>query len=510
MVKRLVETKDPEINESSSQLGITPFAAAVNKRSLTWLRDDALKDYMGDDIADILTNYTMQMVKRAEYTSRFGNEGEIIQAHLDQTYAHLAFAGDKRRIEDAYDQLDAMEQQYYEKKKNGITVRFPTLRDAVDKLAKPEQITEAIHAMQTPVKAIMAAEGTIGRDISEEFRKVSGAVMFYQNLRLLTLSLFSSFIDPLGIVVRGGTLDDAYQGFVRGVKEIVKQIKGDYSVDELQQLAERLGTVDAGSFLDALGQTYSSLYLTGKVKHLNDKLFKWNGMEAWNRAMRIQATQAAIGFIERHLNKPGEHSARYLEELGLSQDTKFSLDDPQVQQAVVRWVNGAILRPNAMQRPILASDPHYALLYHLKQFTYSFHKTILQRAFVEAGHGNLTPAISLVGLYVPMMIAADVIKELLTPGDEPPWMKAGLGSVVSHGVMRANLMGVPQIAVDGFYSPLKDEGLFGTVDRATGVLGPTAEQVFDWLMVPLTEKYSFGETAVRSLPHSPVFTRVLL
>lgn len=499
-----------DINESSSTMGITPAASAVNKRDLIWLDDSKFTDYMSDDISDILTNYTMQLVKRAEYTSRFGNEGEIIQAHLNQAYAHLALEGNKKRIEDAYTQLGELEQQYHDKKAQGIEWKFPTLRDAVDKIAKPENINDALKAMQMPIKAVMAAEGTIGRDINESFRQASSFVMFYQNLRLLTLSLFSSFIDPLGMIVRGGTLDDAYQGFVRGIKEIRKQISGDYSRDELQQLAERLGTVDAHSFLDALGQTYSSLYMTGKVKHWNDKLFRFNGMEAWNRAMRIQATGAAVSFIEKHLTKPTENSQRWLEELGLTSKTKFSLEDEAVQQAVVRWVNGAILRPNAMQRPIYASDPHYALLYHLKQFTYSFHKTILRRAFIEAQHGNLTPAVSLVALYVPMMIAADVLKETLAPGDEPAWMKAGLGSAVSHGVLRANLMGVPQFAVEGFTSPFGKEGLFGTVDQGTKLFGPTAEQVFDWLMVPLTEKYGAYETGVRSLPHTPLFSRALL
>ncbi len=103
--------------------------------------------------------------------------------------------------------------------------------------------------------------------------------------------------------------------------------------------------------------------MQGKLRRLNDKLFKWNGMEAWNRAMRVQATGAAARFIERHLNTPSKHSRRYLEdELGLRdgkdaymKNGRLDTDNEAVQQAIVRWVNGAILRPNAMQRPIMAS-----------------------------------------------------------------------------------------------------------------------------------------------------------
>ena len=113
-------------------------------------------------------------------------------------------------------------------------------------------------------------------------------------------------------------------------------------------------------------------------------------------------------------------------------------------------MEGAILRPNASMRPSWASDPHFALLFHLKQFTYAMQKVLLERVANEAKHGNLDPAIGMVLTYVPTMIAADFLRGLAANGgQEPPWKrKWGAGDYLVEGVQRAGLLGVPQIALD--------------------------------------------------------------
>ena len=58
-----------------------------------------------------------------------------------------------------------------------------------------------------------------------------------------------------------------------------------------------------GSMMDALGQTYGSVFLTGTARRMSDALFKWNGMEAWNRAMRITATNVAERVIREFKEK---------------------------------------------------------------------------------------------------------------------------------------------------------------------------------------------------------------
>jgi hypothetical protein len=252
--------------------------------------------------------------------------------------------------------------------------------------------------------------------------------------------------------------------------------------------------------------------MSGKVKRANDALFKWNGMEAWNRGMRVGATQAAIKFIKKHIEAPDKDSARYLKELFDNNavpeliDGELDYTNPMVQQAIVRWVDGAILSPNAAQRPAWASDPHYALFFHMKQFTYSFHKIILKRAFDEARiHGNARPALTLIAGYIPLVIVADAVKyALFTGGEEPYWMQRGLGETIQHGASRANLMGVSQLGLDAFGRMGMQEGpIDGVLEGAMSLAGPTTGWAKDWYDKPISDQL------ILSLPGGPSISQML-
>lgn len=466
--------------ESALRPGFTPFMSAVNTRTLDFLDMREFKDYLRTDLINIMSTYISQGVRRAEYAVRFGNEGH---------------------------KLAAMHQRVVEQET--ATVR------AEMKGAKNEDILREVEARSGRyARAIQAMEGTLGYDISPTLRRINSGMMVYQNIRILPLALFSSLIDPMGVMVRGGTMKDAFEAFKRGMLEISKGAYSDPSAardeDPATKMAELLGTVDNKLMLDALGETYNSVYLYGWAKKLNEKLFQFNGMEGWNRAMRVSATQAAIGFIGRHAKgADAAHSARWLSELGLEAgDVKFNDDGSvkmltkegisgveadKMRMAVQRWVDSAILRPNAAQRPSWASDPHFALIFHLKQFTYSFHQVILKRTAHEWVNGNLTPAMVLAS-YVPFMLAADIAKGLLQGGgDEPRWKEGWtLGDYTSNAVQRAGLLGIGQFALDAKHMGVSTLG------------GPTFEQGARAVSDPV------WETAVRGMPGNPVYKDMLL
>jgi len=233
----------------------------------------------------------------------------------------------------------------------------------------------------------------------------------------------------------------------------------------------QLGIIDAGNFLNSQGQAYTSVFMGEKAKWLNDRLFRWNGVEGFSQGTRVGAMAAAISFIKTHTDKKtsNEHSARYLKELGLTAaDVKLAggeLDymDKKIQDAIFRWVDGAILRPNAAMRPTWASDPHYALLFHMKQFTYAMQKVLLERVEHEAKHGNYDPAFAMMAT-IPAMIAADFMRGLLANGGkEPPWKRNWkLLDYVEDGVQRAGLLGVPQLGFDvAKWGPGELTGPFG-------------------------------------------------
>ena len=136
-----------------------------------------------------------------------------------------------------------------------------------------------------------------------------------------------------------------------------------------------------------------------------------------------------------------------------------------MKMAINRWVDGAVLRPDAADKPIWMNDPRWALVSHLKQFMYAFHQTILKRVAHEYQHGNYVPALALAS-YVPMMIAADMMKGMIQGGGQQPSWKEnwGMADYIESGVERAGLLGVGQFAVDA-------------QSGVAGLAGPAVEQM---------------------------------
>lgn len=505
-----------EIGESESSLGISPMSAAVNRRSLDWLDKDAFDQFKEKDLVGIMSSYVSGMVKRAEYTKRFGRGGELLRRNMDLAFAE-ELGGEK--LVKAAEELhhEKMVQHYKEKRaKPDIDLKAPELRQSVvEAFGKinpgkgrefiTESVKDAVGRLDKAAKVIMALEGTLGRDITNNMRTLNSWMMTYQNFRLLSTTLFSSFNDTVGLMINGGDMKDAWDGFVRGIRE-VKLRWGDNKSQDVDALrAEAWGATDAGSFMDSIGQTYGSMYMNGAARRMSDTLFKYNGMEAWNRAMRIQAAKVAERVILKMktegVDKHDKAAVARFEDLfgktfkpeNIKVDANGQLDIKDVKNvaAVNRWVNGAILRPNAAQRPHWASDPHYSMLWHMKQFTYTFQNVILDKVINQAKLGNYRPAMVMMAGYTPVIIAADAVKEMLIPGDEPSWMKSGLAGMLQHGVDKAGLLGIAQLGYDGF---AKDYGM--------NLAGPALSQIGH---IPIDDP---ATTALGALPFGNLARRM--
>ncbi len=479
-----------ELGEQTNALGYTPMMKAVNQRTLSWIDMKHFSDFQRKDMVQTLTTYVNQATKRAEYARTFGGDGSRLEDKMTEAWHH---------------EIDNLaKEQYGVENASGLAAKAARSPDEwqshlyevlnVSKAEAQALIDSGLKNLEPVRRAVMAMEGTLGHDISPLLRKVSAYSIVYQNTRLLAYAMFSNLIDPLGIIVRGGELKDAYAAFKRGMTSVVREW-GDMTglreakesdVDEATRIAEMIGTVDCAGFMSTMGNMYGSQFLPQWARDWNDNFFRWNGMEAFNKAMRVQATQAAIGFIKRHGGeKTNEHSERYLRELGLTAkdvklgaDGRLDVEDPKIQKAVMRWVDGAILRPNAAMRPTWMSDPHYAVFGHLKQFMYATHEVLLKRITHEMKNGNTDPAMTFIAGYVPVMLAADSAKGILQElagGGAPMWQHESVGGVVAHGVERAGGFGVAQMGVDAVkYGP-------------TSLLGPQVEQVVSAFNNPVSE-----------------------
>ncbi len=440
-----------------------PGMQAKRERSLAMIPDAELAPFMQKDLYQILNSYVSQSTRRAEWARRFGDDSSRLHSMLAQA-----------RTEGATDdQIKAAE------------------------------------------KYVRGVNGTLGDDINPTARRLMGDMIVYQNIRLLPLAIFSSVVDPMGILVRGGEVKDAWTAFKRGVREIPKGLKGDTSMDESTRLADMLGVVDNAALVHDLGALYSQGMVGNTARKINDSFFRFNLMEQFNRSMRVGATEAALKFMERHsTGKTTVHSARWMRELGLMRgdvqvvngrvaltqaDGLTAAQEARIRTAVNRWVDGAVLRPDAADKPIWMNDPHWALVAHLKQFVYAFHHTILKRVAHEMRNGNYTPAMALAS-YVPIMIAADAAKGMLqNGGDEPEWKKNwGFEDYVAQGVQRAGLLGVGQLGVDA-YTNLQRGG------TGVGALaGPTLEQMGEALQV-MGGTRQFDSFLLRAMPANALY-----
>lgn len=461
------------LSHDGSELGVVvdmPGMQHTKKLKYDFITDKDSAGFVEKSLLRTLSSYTTQAARRAEWARRFGDDGAGMRKLLDEAVT-----------------------------KHGAT-------------------QEEKDMAQDFIRSI---DGTLGDDISPAMRRIFGNMIVYQNIRLLPLALFSQVVDPGGILVRGGTFNDAFKAFKRGITEIPRGFKKNKEKDEWYELAETIGAIDDASLAETLGSSYTQGMVSDGARKWNDALFKFNMVEQFTTSMRVSATEAAVRFIARHGDgKYSEHSTRWLAELGLTSGDvvvkdgrilithddhlKAGYDEKEalarsnkMKAAVNKWVDGAILRPNAANKPIWMSDPHYALIAHLKQFVYAFQDTILKRAFHEAAHGNYGPAIALAG-YVPVMIASDLLKGMIQGGGEQPqWKKDwGVGQYLHSGIERAGLYGVGQFSTDLLH------GNIGSI------LGPTIEQLGDAVRV-VGGNAQFDNVAMKALPANALYAGFL-
>lgn len=468
---------------------LAPYFASENKRSFDWIRPEDRSPFMKKDVVATLTRYFSQGARAAEYTRQFGVDGIKLRDAM-------ARKGDFRMMD-----ADGMPVRY---EHDGPVVAELKTAAAKLKLTGVEAEKWVSRRMEDAQRANGALEGVLGKDISAGFRKFNAAAGVYNGYRLLALSLFSAMLDPNGIRVAGGDWDDMFNAYKRGMADVWGTWKdallgnqiGAADDDQDAVNAAIAGTVDSNMSLDSMGEAHTSEYNAGFAHKANRALFIGNGLSAWDRAMRISATASAMKFIVRHdANADPQHSARWLKGLGLKQgeativDGKLIIDRNQLilhrmQQfgtiyeeeaeqaskdikkihiALNRWVNRAIVTPNSAQRPTWGSDPHWQSVMHLKQYTYAFQKTTMKYAMDEMAAGNNAAAANM-GLGVPIMIAADLTKAMLTGGGSLPGYMANwtMADWIMHGWSRSGNNGIGQFAVDAVTNP-------------ASLLGPSAQ-----------------------------------
>ena len=383
-----------------------------------------LEPYMAKDITYVMQTYMHSMIKRIEYERRFGGVSytEGGKPYWDQN------------------------------------IHFERLR----KLAEKEGVSQA------QMKHFMGVrEAYIGRykeHISPELRKFFSMTQTILNFLLLPFATLSSFVDLANPLIRAnGTVKFSWTNF-REAMQAVRE-KGD---NRLWRLAQSHGLVVDNVMHSVLSDRFDTSYMTPMYQKMNEKFFRIIGLHQWTAAMRIYAWKMAQDFIHEHATRRTEHGDTYLKELGLTADEVLewfnqgkkvwevdpntSNDDlaRKVTLGLNRFVSESVFRPDASQRPLWASDPHWMLVWHLKQFGYSFWANLVHRLIdvAKTRPGALAKFATFLPLLavLPLAMVGMELRNLIQYGlsDEIPY---------NH-----------QQGVDGYFAEL--------VERS-GVLGPT-------------------------------------
>jgi hypothetical protein len=395
------------------------------------------------DIATTLIAYTEMLTRRAVWARRFKDEDP--SARLDRY--------DAARI-NPHGPVAKLQLRLYEAKERGDLNNWQYHRIIKDILP--------------------AYAGQLGLKTNAKIRKLSAGIVIYQNIRLLAFAIFAQFVDVGTLMSRGEFKD---------TQAAMKLLMSKADRDQAMVMLEAIGAYRQGLTEHVLNDQALNTFMTGNAKRINDLFFRYNGMEGWTNLMRAMGLIAGREFIQRNARKAQEGDAkaqRYMNELSLGTPELLgrviewdgtSTTDEQINAALNRFIDEAMIRPDPTIRPVWMSDPGYGIFAHLKGFLYGFHETFLRRVGREAKiHQNLLPLLTLGMLALPFAaIGYELRRKILGSKESPEGM-----NYMKELVERAGLFGAWQLVVD-----MEQADEYGK-PFALGIGGPAVEQLFDF------------------------------
>ena len=264
------------------------------------------------------------------------------------------------------------------------------------------------------VKAIL---GRVDPVDNAALRNINNAGLFFNVATLLPLSVFASFPDVAGPILR-------YRG-IPNFLETMRTITAAMSDEELNTFGKDIGAVG----INAMNEQYvgaGELQYTSKgTKKATNQFFRFIQLEQFTNFTRRFAAGMARVFLLDNASKAleGDETAqRYLAELDVTAEEVIAWgggditapSNQRVRLAAARFVDEAIVRPNAAERPIWASDPRFALVWQLKSFFYSYGKNIVMGTGREM-QSRMTEA-GMKGATIPLFMAAVTLMPLTMLG----------------------------------------------------------------------------------------------
>lgn len=376
-------------------------------------------------------------------------------------------------------------------------------------------------------KAVMAQFGRLNTlpgttlEISDKDSKVAKTAKMASDIAtthtILTTLLFAV---PASLPDVGGIMARSKEA--RNFATVWKNLTEGDSREESMALARAIGAVTNDEVANQFMSEGEMDHLGKRFRWATDKFFKYTGTTGYTRMMRRIAAGVGKEFLVHNAMHPEFDSdprrKRYLDELGVTReqvqawaDTKFAHEGPEfdaVKGAIARFVDESIVRPDAAQRPIWASNPWFQVLWVLKSYFYAYGKAVLGgigREIKNRYHetGDFTaPALTMLlaaGFIVPLAMMGLGAREwmkyagrLVVPGLEANgkvfqsrYMEGG--DYVVEIIDRSGILG-PLTLVKGTFDGISREGLGGPVIGNVPAVDAVDDSVFDgdwWRLVPV-------------------------
>jgi len=314
----------------------------------------------------------------------------------------------------------------------------------------------------------------------------------------LTFAVLASLPDMAGPVVRS----KEFAALGVGVRQLQHYFS---NKAEMQQFARDVGVTTFDSIATMYVNASEMNFMTQKAKNATDWFFRVTFTDMYTKFTRTFALGMGEQFLLTHAGraKNGDKlSISYLNELQIDADaiikwaekerrtgkggTRRSFETAEgkkVQDALGRFVDESIVRPNAAERPVWASNPYTALIWQLKSFFYAYGKNIIGGA-MRGVKNNYAITGDLGMAAIPLVMGAMTLLPLTMVGLEIreliKYLFSGLDPTQGEGFGSFNEKKLASNNMDYW------EYIYEMLDRS-GVLGPFG------LIVPMFEAGNYGD-----------------
>ena len=335
------------------------------------------------------------------------------------------------------------------------------VQELVDQLSENEQG----HA----IDAVDAIMGRVNPNMGANFRFINSWGLVANITTLLAFAVFASLPDFAGPVLRSKEFS-AFGNFGRELQSYFQ------NSEEASRFAKDIGVVST----DAINTMYINAgeldFMSKNAKFVSEKFFKFTMLEWYTRFTRIFAAGMGRRFLMEHQMRADQgdvRSQRFLKELNVTpaqikawNNSQNVEAHPEVKLALAQFVDESIVRPNAAERPVWASDPRLALVWQLKSFFYAYGKNIVGGVMRESS-SRVREGAGMNSATLPLLLAASTLLPLSMLGlDLRERFKVGLAWALP-GVSPEDKNYRKSLDMEW------DKYSFEIIDRS-GVLGPWA------------------------------------